>query len=92
MAIQLSGCYNYNTISNSELPLADSSKYPYIIHGQNAKYLLGNIVISNGILSGKINYVEDFYHSGIKINVYITSDSVMKINADSILSVPLDTS
>jgi len=58
LLIQLSGCYSYKTISSSDLPLPDSGKYPYVIHCQNSKYLLKNALISNGILSGKIDTVK----------------------------------
>lgn len=90
LLIQLSGCYSYKIISSSDLPLPNPSKHPYIIHSQNSKYLLDNIVISNGILSGKIDTVEDSRHVGNKIHVYLLSDSVMKINKEKILSIPLE--
>jgi hypothetical protein len=90
LLIQLSGCYSYKIISSSDLPLPNSSKYPYIIHSQNSKYLLDNTVISNGILSGKIDTVEDSRHIGNKIHLYLSSDSVMKIDKEKILSIPLN--
>jgi hypothetical protein len=90
LLIQLSGCYSYKTISSSDLPLPDSSKYPFVIHCQNSKYLLKNTIISNGILSGKIDSVNDSRQVGEKIHLYLSSDSVMKINKEKILSIPLD--
>ncbi len=89
LLIQLSGCYSYKTISSSDLPLPDSGKYPYVIHSQNSKYLLRNAVISNGILSGKIDTVNDSRQIGGKIHIYLSSDSVMKINKEKILIIPL---
>jgi hypothetical protein len=90
LLMQLSGCYSYRTISNSDLPLSDSGKYSYVIHSQNSKYLLKNTIISNGILSGKIDSVNDSRQIGKKIHLYLSSDSVMKINKEKILSLPLD--
>ena len=89
LLIQLSGCYSYKTISSSDLPLPNPGKYPYVIHSQNSKYLLRNAVISNGILSGKIDTVNDSRQIGGKIHIYLSSDSVMKINKEKILSIPL---
>ena len=90
LLMQLSGCDSTKIISSSELPLPDSGKYPYIIHCQNSKYLLKNTIISNGILSGKIDSVNDSRQIGKKIHLYLSSDSVMKINKEKILSIPLD--
>jgi hypothetical protein len=90
LLIQLSGCYSTKVISSSTLPLPNSSKYPYIIHGQNTKYLLENTVISNGILSGKIDTMEDYRQIKNKIHIYIKSHSVIKISTKKILSIPLD--
>jgi len=90
LLLQLSGCYSYKIISGSDLPLPNSSKYSYIIHSQNSKYQLKNTIISNGILSGKIDTMEDSRHIGNKIHVYLLSDSLIKINKEKILSLPLD--
>jgi hypothetical protein len=90
LLIQLSGCYSYKTISSSDLPLPDSSKYPFVIHCQNSKYLLKNTIISNGILSGKIDSVNDSRQIGKKIHLYLSSDSVMNINKEKILTINLD--
>jgi hypothetical protein len=86
--IQLSGCYSYKVISSAELPLPDSSKYEYIIHSQINKTSLENTIISNGVLSGRI-VGGDIFNTGYIIHIYLLSDSVMKINTENILSVPL---
>jgi hypothetical protein len=90
LLMQLSGCYSYKIISSSDLPLSNSSKYSYIIHSQNSICQLKSTIISNGILSGKIDTMEDARHIGNKIHVYLLSDSLIKINTEKILSFPLD--
>jgi hypothetical protein len=90
LLIQLSGCYSYKFISSSNLPITDSIKYSYIIHSQNSKFLLRNIIISDGILSGIIDTVKDSRQIGKKIHIYISSDSIMKINSEKNLRIPLD--
>jgi hypothetical protein len=93
----LSGCTSTKIISlsNSDLPLPDSSrysKYPYIIHSDKSKFLLEKSTISNGILSGRIKqiYSDNQYGTvGKKIQIYTSTDSVIKIDTGSILSVPL---
>jgi hypothetical protein len=90
LLIQFTGCYSTKIISGSDLPLSDSVKHTYIIHIQNSKFLLDDAIISNGILSGKIDTVNDSRQIGKKIHIFLLSDSVMKINEGMILSVPLD--
>jgi hypothetical protein len=84
--IQLSGCTSSKIISTNDLPV--SSKYMYRIHCKKSDFLLEETVISNGILSGKI-IIEESSKIGNYINVYPTSDSVVKINTEMILSLPL---
>jgi hypothetical protein len=86
LLIQLTGCYTTRVIPRSELN--DSTGFDYVIHGKKSKYLLENTEISDGILYGKINLK---YHTGKKqILIYPSSDSIMKINSENILSIPLD--
>jgi hypothetical protein len=89
LMIQLAGCQSYRFISPSDLPFVDSTYYTYIIHSQNSKFQLEQPVLSNGILSGKIDTVHITYHMAGEIHVYLSSDSVMKINAGNTLSIPL---
>lgn len=89
LSIQLSGCYSYKIISRSDLPLVNSNKYTYIIHSQNSKFRLEHTIISDGVLSGKIDTTNNTRHPGGKIHVWLLSDSVMKINAENTLSTPL---
>jgi hypothetical protein len=90
LLIQLSGCYSTKIISSSTLPLADSIKCSYTIHCHNSKYLLEKVNISNGILSGAIDPKGNSLDMKNRIHIYLSSDSVMKINTGYILSIPLD--
>jgi hypothetical protein len=97
LSIQISGCYSYKVVSGSSLPIPDPGKHHYIIYGKNEitgkkiKYKPDNTMVSNGILSGKINNTVTLFPKGDKIKVYLSSDKELKINAeDNILSVPLD--
>ena len=90
LLIQLSGCYSTNMMSRSRLPLADSIKCSYTVHCHNSKYLLEKVNISNGILSGEIDTTGNSLDIKNRIRMYLSSDSVMKINPGYILSIPLD--
>jgi hypothetical protein len=52
--------------------------------------MLEKVIISNGILSGKIDTMGNYYYIKNRVHIYLTSDSVMKINTGYILSIPLD--
>lgn len=88
LLIQLSGCNSYKIISSSNLPHPISYEYTFIINGQKTRYVLENTVISNGIFSGKISSGSQNIKGEIK--VYLSSDTVMKISPENILSTPLD--
>jgi hypothetical protein len=88
----LPGCTSTMIISTSALPHSNSGKDVYIIHGEKIKFLLGKSTISNGVLSGRISqtYFDNSYDGGNKIHLYVSSDSVIKIdNKGEFLSVPL---
>jgi hypothetical protein len=88
----LSGCTSTKIISKSDLPVPNSNKYAYVIHSERSKFLLGKSTIANGILSGRINkiYSDKSYDNGNRIHLYLSSDSVIKIEKGEVLSVPLD--
>jgi hypothetical protein len=89
----LSGCTSTKIISTSELPHSSSGKDAYIIHCEKIKFLLDKSTISNGVLSGRISqtYFDNSYDAGNKIHLYLSSDSVIKIdNKGEFLSVPLE--
>jgi hypothetical protein len=89
----LSGCISTKVISKSDLPLPDSSrysKYPYVVHNEKSKFLLEKSKISEGILSGTISQMDKSYHAKEKIHLYLSADSVIKIEKGEFLSVPVD--
>jgi len=84
---EFSGCVSSRIASTvNDLPV--SCEYYYFIHCKNVKYELENAIISDEILSGKIiNHISS--KAGNKIDFYIESDSVIKINAEGMLSIPV---
>lgn len=87
----LSGCTSTKIISTSDLP-QNSGKYAYIVHCETLKFLLGEPVISNDTLSGriKLTYMDKSSDSGNKIHLYLSSDSVIKIDKKGeYLNLPL---
>jgi hypothetical protein len=86
LLIQLSGCVSYRIISNSDI--SDYSKYNHLIRSHNSKFPLKNVVVSQGLLSGKVNFSQS--HNRTAIQVYPISDSAIEIDTANILSLPLD--
>jgi hypothetical protein len=82
--IQFTGCYSTRNITVSDIKASDK----YDIHSKNSTYpILDNAFISDSILSGtlylgKINYVK-----GNVTNIYVLTDSVIKIDKD-LISIP----
>jgi hypothetical protein len=86
--VQITGCVSSRiTTSSSDIPV--SAKYYYIIHSKTSDYLLENVVISEKILTGKIN-IEKSSFIGNKIHIYLSTDSAIKINTEMTLSILLD--
>jgi TM2 domain-containing membrane protein YozV len=87
MFLLLTGCYSSKFISKTDLPVSGGN---YVFHGIKSTYpLVKKAIISNGIISGKIDFVEGDYAGDEKFQVYVSNDSLIKINIDNI-SVPLD--
>jgi hypothetical protein len=87
LMIHLSGCVSSKILSKSDLPV--SGDYPYKIQCKKTSFLLPNVEISNGKLSGKVEMTGSTRYANI-VNIYLTSDSVIKINTEKILSLPCD--
>lgn len=83
--IEFSGCASTRTVS-SVADLPRSGEYYYFVHVQNEKYELQDVLISDGILSGKINN-DRFSKAGNKIHFYIASDTVVQISTEGMLYV-----
>ena len=88
LLLQFSGCTGFKIISRNELPTFQSSNYHYTIHSKNSKYPIESTIISNGILSGKVVLKHSYRRNSIQ--VYVSSDTVIKINKENILSIPLE--
>ena len=88
MLSQFSGCIGFKNISRNELPSFQFSNYHYTINCKNSKYPIESAIISNGILSGKVDFKHSYRRNSIQ--VYVSSDTVIKINKGNILSIPLE--
>lgn len=87
LLIANTGCVGFKVIPSSNLPVAGYSSYKIKTH--NSYNLISNAAVINGILSGKIDSVAPVDRHSI-INVYISSDSVVKFKTGNILSIPLE--
>lgn len=88
----LSGCYSTKIISKSDLHLQAAGNFNYIVHSSSSGFLLGKSTISNGKLSGRVIQIisDNHYNHKNKIDLYFSSDSVIKIDKGENLSVPVD--
>jgi hypothetical protein len=85
--LQITGCYSSKFINKTDLPVSGGN---YVFHGKKSTYpLVKKAIISNGIISGKVDFVEGNYTGDENFQVYVSNDSLIKINIDNI-SVPLD--
>ena len=85
--LQLTGCYSSKFISKTDLPVSGGN---YVFHGKNSSYpMVKNAIISNGIISGKVDFSEGNYSSDEKFQIYVSYDSLIKTINDNI-RVPLD--
>jgi hypothetical protein len=84
LMIEFTCCYSSRIVTSSDIKSSESCS----ILGKKIKYHISDAIISDGILSGKISSV---LKSKGKINknyIYVSSDSVVKIE-NNILSVPV---
>jgi hypothetical protein len=89
LLIQLSGCIVTKVIPSSDLPSNESNSYTFISSSGKVNHLLDSITISNGIFFGRIG--TGIRPKGKGNNVYLCSDTVMKVNPENkILSIPLN--
>ena len=86
--IQIPGCVNTKSINSvSEIPV--SEKYTYIVHSPTTKYQILNISISDGTISG--NLINGKHaQTTRKVHFYLAADSVLNLNSDMILLLPVD--
>ena len=89
LMLPLTGCYSTRTISASDLALPYSEKYSYVIRTPDSKYLLNNASIASDTLYGRISKTESGVR-GNKVRLYLSSDSLLKVNAFSLVALPLN--
>ena len=85
--LQITGCYSAKYINKTDLPVSDGN---YSFHGKKSTYpFVKNAVISNGRISGRVDFGEGNYSTDEKFKIYVSKDSLIRINNDEI-SIPLD--
>jgi TM2 domain-containing membrane protein YozV len=85
--LHITGCYSAKFINKTDLPVSGGN---YSFHGKKSTYpFVKNAVISNGRISGKVDLGEGNYSIDEKFRIYISNDSLIRINNDEI-SIPLD--
>jgi hypothetical protein len=86
LMIEFTGCYSSKILSTSEI----SGSEKYAIHNKNSVYYADKAVISDGILSCKLDFSERNYSNSHRTHIYLSSDSLLKITSD-FLSMPVNT-
>ena len=82
----LAGCSPSKYISKTNLPASGGN---YIFHGSKNSYpMVTNATVSDGVISGKMDFSNRKDQSDKKYNVYVYNDSLISVNSDSI-SVPI---
>jgi hypothetical protein len=85
--LQITGCNSSKYIAKTDLPVSDGN---YAFLGKKSTYpLVKNAVISDGRISGKIDFGEGNYTIDEKFRVYVSNDSLIRIKNGEI-SIPLD--
>jgi len=84
MIFELPGCYSTRSISKSEIQYANRTYY--FIHGRNTSYRISSVNISNGILSGFIDYSATVTKNR-SIHIYVAPDSAI-VKSNEAVSVP----
>lgn len=89
LLMQLTSCYSTRVISASGLTLPYSEKYSYVIRTPDSKYLLKNASISSDTIYARISKTESGVR-GNKVRLYLSADSLLKVNAYSLVAIPLN--
>jgi len=77
-----SGCYSVKILTTNDIPYPDKSRYT--LHGTSVKYNLANAVISEGYLTGSIENPKNIAPKNEAVHFYVSPDSTIIINGDSI--------
>jgi hypothetical protein len=87
MFLQITGCYSAKFINKTDLPVSDGN---YSFHGNKSTFpFVKNAIISNGRISGKVDFGKGNYSLDEKFRIYVSNDSLIRIKKDEI-SIPLD--
>ena len=82
--IEFTGCYSTRIV-----PVTDINRTGnYLIHAEKLIYNAYNVTISEGILSGNLDFNKKDSNPKIITSIYLSSDSLLKINNDQ-FSVPV---
>ena len=86
--IQIPGCVSTKTINSvSDIPV--SEKYTYIVHSPSTNYQILNFSIADGTISGNLINGKQAKTTH-KVHFYLSADSLLKLNSDMILTLPVD--
>lgn len=85
MLISTSGCFSLRSLPKNDMQ--STNKSTYFLHGPHSSYKLTNTSISDGILSGSIDYVVSAVPKVKRIHIYAAPDSAIIKTGDR-LQVP----
>ena len=82
LIISTSGCYSLHNLTRNDIQYENRTMY--FLHGPQTFYRLTNVIISDGVLTGTINYIVSNSDKSNTIHIYIAPDSSLKRNGDQI--------
>ena len=80
IVIEFTGCYSKRILTTSEITKSDY----YMIHSKVSTFLTYNDTISDGMLSGKLDFNIKDFNDPRYTHIYLSSDSMLTINNDQI--------
>jgi hypothetical protein len=87
IVLLFSGCYSLRGIPKGEIQYAAGKHY--YIHGVNSSFELNNVVISNGVLTGRITHLPAPEKKKEIVHLYVAPDSAIHMNGETI-SIPFE--
>jgi hypothetical protein len=83
--IEFTGCYSKRILTTSEINQSDY----YLIFDKGLTYTAFNVTISDGLLSGNLDFNNKNFADPRYIHIYLLSDSLLTVNNDRI-SLPVN--
>ena len=80
LMVEITGCYSTRKLSTNEITKSDY----YMIHSKVSNFLTYNDTISDGMLSGKLDFNIKDFNDPRYTHIYLSSDSMLTINNDQI--------